>query len=73
MKTGHTWTQGGWHLGNRRKSRRDLDNHPFLQAAIPWEEGGKRRIAPAKCEGASGLFWERMCQVASTGGLWRFL
>ena len=41
---------------------------PFLQAAIPWEEGGKRRIAPAKCEGANGLFWERMCQVASAKG-----
>jgi hypothetical protein len=24
---GHTWTQGGLHLGNRRKNRRGLDNH----------------------------------------------
>ena len=24
---GDPWTQGGLHLGNRRKSRRDLDNH----------------------------------------------
>ena len=27
MKTGNTRTKGGWHLGNRQKIRRDLDNH----------------------------------------------
>jgi hypothetical protein len=27
MKAGQTWTKGGLHLGNRWKSRRDLDNH----------------------------------------------
>ena len=38
-----------------------------MQAARPSEEGGKRRIAPAKCEGANGPFWERTYYVASTG------
>jgi len=26
-EAGHTWARGGWHLGNRRKSRRDRDYH----------------------------------------------
>jgi hypothetical protein len=33
---------------------------PFLQDARPWEEGGKRRIAPAKCEDEHSLFCEQM-------------
>jgi hypothetical protein len=28
----------------------------FLQDARPWEEGGKRRIAPAKLQGERSLF-----------------
>ena len=26
-RAGEGWSKGGWHVGNRRKSRRDLDNH----------------------------------------------
>jgi hypothetical protein len=29
---------------------------PFLLAARPWEEGGKRPIAPAKFQGERSLF-----------------
>jgi hypothetical protein len=26
MNTGRTWTKGGWHVGNRRKSHHARDN-----------------------------------------------
>ena len=53
MKTGHAWTQSGLHLGNRRKSPRDLDNHGLPAGCESLVRRGERRIASAKIEGVN--------------------